>query len=130
MCKTRSEISRAEEAVKWRATSFSVGTKAGLMLRLRKPMPKSGRKQRGREAISLQGGPGPLDQALELANFLQGADHRKEQAHLSESAGAQDGSQLRLKELRMGRAESNTAPTHERIGLARTSQVGHLLVAA
>ena len=30
----------------------------------------------------------------------------------------------------MGRAEPNTAPTHERIGLARTAQIGHLLVAA
>ena len=45
-------------------------------------------------------------------------------------AGAENGPQLRLEELRMGSAQANASPAHERIGLALIAEVGNLLVAA
>jgi hypothetical protein len=50
--RTRSAICSASSRVEQRASSLIVGTNAGLMLKLRRPMPKSGRKHLGRPAIS------------------------------------------------------------------------------
>jgi hypothetical protein len=72
----------------------------------------------------------PVDHALELPNFLQRADHREQQSAPAVEPGAKDGPHLRLKEFGVSDAEADAAPAHERVGLARVSEIGHLLVAS
>src|SRR5262249_55840805 len=71
-----------------------------------------------------------VEQAMDLAYFLQRADHRHEDARLPDHARAQHRAQLHAQEIAPAQRDADAAPAQRGIGLRRCLEIRQGLVAA
>ncbi len=73
---------------------------------------------------------GLLDEPVDVAQLLQGRDHREEHGDFAVPAGAEDRADLPFEEAGCSNERRIEPPAHERVGLVAATEVGDGLVAA
>ena len=83
-----------------------------------------------RDALAAEAAAGLLDQAVDVAELLQGGDHGEEHVDFAVTARAEDRPDLAIEEARVLEREPDRAPAHEGVGLVASAEVRDGLVAA